>query len=87
MPMPLTFYLAIIPTYRLGGAGCDAETNEVMFEPRFSREIVNLTSRQRRKDWLSVQRRACVCTSAASQKALSGGPLAAAVEPIRGSRQ
>jgi hypothetical protein len=35
---PFRFYLAIIPTYRLGGAGCDAETNEVMYEPRFSRE-------------------------------------------------
>jgi len=40
---------------------------EKLSAPRCSREIVNLTSRQRRKDWLSVRRRACVRTSAASQ--------------------
>src|SRR5271167_813316 len=35
---------------RLGGAGWDAETNESMCEHRCSRDIVNLVSRQRRKD-------------------------------------
>jgi len=38
------------------------------------REIVNLTSQHRRKDWLSVQRRACVCTSATSQKRCLADP-------------
>ena len=45
-----------------------------------------ITSRQRRKDWHSVRKGACVWI-AGGAKALPGRPLAPAIAPIRGSRR
>jgi hypothetical protein len=53
---------------------------------RWLRDIVNLLSRQRRKDWHSVRKGACVWI-AGGAKALPGRPLAPASAPIRGSRR
>jgi hypothetical protein len=47
---------------------------------------LKLMSRQRRKDWHSVRKGACVWI-AGGAKALPGRPLAPAIAPIRGSRR
>ena len=52
----------------------------------FSSIVVNLLSRQRRKDWRSVRKGACVWIFRGA-KALPGRPLAPAIAPIRGSRR
>jgi hypothetical protein len=49
-------------------------------------DIVNLVSRQQRKDWHSVRKGACVWIFRGA-KALPGRPLAPAIAPIRGSRR